>query len=66
MSDGVQVWFEGGPLAGLIGSVADAPLAYRHYYREDDQWWSVLYMHSDRTHNGFPSVVLMSKAKLVP
>ena len=66
MSAGVRVWFEGGPLDGLIGIVEAAPLAHRHYYRDDDQWWSVLYLHSDGTHNGFPAVVLMSEPELVP
>ena len=66
MSEGVRVWFEGGPLDGLIGTVAPAPLAYRHYYRDDDQWWSVLYLHSDRVHNGFPVVLAMSEPELVP
>lgn len=66
MSDGMRVWFEGGPFDGLIGTVAAAPLAYRHSSRDDDQWWSVLYLRSDRQHSDFPVVLSMSEPELVP
>ncbi len=66
MSDnGVRVWFQGGPLHGLIGEVAAAPLAYRHYYRDQEEWWSVLYLHSDQQHNGFPVMHAMSQPEVV-
>jgi hypothetical protein len=65
MSDGVRVRFSGGPLHGLIGTVPPSPLAYRHYFREDDEWWSVLYLHGPGESNGFPLMTAMSQPERV-
>ncbi len=65
MDEGVRVWFSGGPLDGLIGEVAAAPRAYRHYYRQDGEWWSVLYLHGPMKHNGFPVMTAMEEPERV-